>query len=134
MNTKIKELLESEEFAQQVADSIVKEHDWQNRYVNLIKERIVPLSNAEFTALTVRLCEWETEYEEMYYARHIQTTSNLFNAFFEAISQLGGARPCKNEMFLYEKYIYKGLTFKLYVGQGSFHRITMGKRLIFQSN
>jgi len=133
MNTKAIELLQSEEFAQQVADSIVREQEWEDRYVALIKERIVPLSNAEFTALVVRLCQWEEKYEEMYYARHIQTTSNLFNAFFEAVSQLGGARPCNNEMFLHEKYIYKGLTFKLYIGQGSFHRITMGKRLIFQS-
>lgn len=130
----IKTLLQSEDFAKLVANSIVKEQDRQDRYVAIIKDRITPLSNAEFTALVVRLCEWEEVYQERYYKRRIEATSNLFNAFFETISQLGGARPCNNEMFLHEKYIYKGLTFKLYIGQGSFHRISMGKRLIFQSH
>lgn len=134
MNDKAKALLQSEDFAKLVADSMIREYDREDKYISKIKKMVEPLTNAEFTALVVRLCEWETKYEEMYYARHIESTSNLFRVFFDAITQLGGQRPSNNEMFLQSKTIYKGLTFKLYVGQGSFHRITMGKRLIFQSH
>ena len=134
MNEKMKALLQSVDFAELIANSIIRKYEGEEKYVSKIREIVTPMTNAEFTSLVVRLCEWEDKYEEMYYARHIQTSSNLFQIFFDTISNLGGQRPCNKEMFLHSKTIYKGLTFKLYIGQGSFHRISMGKRLIFQSH
>lgn len=103
-----------------------------DRYVQKMKDLIAPMSNAEFFKFVDRICKWETVFEERYYKRCIETTSNIFNVLFDAISQKEYSRPCKED-FLSRKYIYKGLTFKMYQGQGVFFRISMGKRQIFQS-
>lgn len=105
----------------------------RDKYIHKMRELIAPMSNAEFLKFIDRICKWETVFEERYYKRGIETTSNVFDILFEAVSQKEYSRPC-NEMFLSEKYIYKGLTFKMYQGQGVFFRITMGKRLLFQSS
>lgn len=108
--------------------------DRKGRYVQKMRSIIEPMSNAEFLKFVDRICKREEVFEERCYKKGIITTSNIFDILFDAVSQKEYSRPCNNEMFLAEKYIYKGLTFKLYVGQGCFYRITMGKRLIFNSN
>ncbi len=132
---KLKELMDSEKFKQETEILIKKmatEQDNEDRHVNTCREYIKKMTNPEFISFVVIICEWETKYEERKYKKGILSTSNVFHILFKSISDNSNARPC-NENFLHEKYIYKGLTFKKYVGQGVFYRITMRKRLIFQS-
>tara|TARA_R110000868_G_scaffold12456_8_gene59558 strand:+ start:173 stop:586 length:414 start_codon:yes stop_codon:yes gene_type:complete len=129
------ELINSENFKNETDIFIQKwyvEQDNEDRHINTCREYIKKMTIPEFISLVVRICEWETKYEEREYKKGFITTSNVFQTLFKAVSDTSNARPC-NEDFLYNKYIYKGLTFKKYVGQGIVYRITMRKRLIFQS-
>lgn len=135
MNEKLIEFMNSEEYIKSVASFAglwFRQSQRTEKRVQVMRNKISLMSDSEFLSFVVNLCEWEKRFEERYYKKRILTTSNMFNLLFDAVSEKGNSRPC-NEDFLTQKYIYKGLTFKLYCGQGCFFRITMRKRLIFQS-
>lgn len=112
---------------------VINDRERDEKYARQILKMIEPMTNPEFTASIVKFCEWETRYEERLLQRRIVGSSNIFRCLFIAVSTMGGERPCNGEMFLAEKHIVKGITFRLYLGQGSFYRISMGRRLLFQS-
>lgn len=133
---RLKQLLEDPEYQKELekfAKRLSNEMDRNETACEKIEARISNLSHDEFLKLILRFTEWETKFEERLYKRHICGDSNLLRRLFDTIWAIGYKMSPNREMFLERKYIYKGLTFKLYVGQGSFVRIMKGKKLIFQS-
>ena len=103
------------------------------------KEKIIKysdsLSKEKFEELFFKFLSWEHEYEEMYYARYIETHSTLFGLVVDIAEEHG--KPVLvslDENFLHKAFRWNGFIFKLYVGQGSFWRIQKGKKVIFQSS
>lgn len=128
-NEKVKKWMESPKYEKDVSDFVdkwMREEENLSRHTETVMRKIAWMSNAEFLGFMTKLCDWESK-------RRAKGTSNLFRLIFQSISDKKYARPC-NEPLLHRKYIYKGITFRLYVGLNFSYRITMGKRLIYQSN
>lgn len=133
---RLKQLLNDPEYRKDLelfAKKLSSDLERRERYCKKIENYIAPLSNIDFLNLIIKFSEWETKYEDRLYKNRICGESMLSNLLFDVIWTIGKESKIYNEYFLQKKYIYKGLTFKLYVGQGSFVRIMKGKKLIFQS-
>lgn len=93
------------------------------------------LSKNEIHTWMDKFLEWEAKYEEYWYTeRHTQTSSLLFNCLMKYTEKKGKkVKQTKYEDFLAGAHKWKGYTFKLYVGQGSFWRVIKDKEEIFQT-
>jgi hypothetical protein len=94
-----------------------------------------PLDKKELKEWISKFFEWEKKYEDMwYFKRHTLTTSLLFSCFVEYTEKKGKKlKSFESEDFLAHVHKWKGYTFKLYVGQGSFWRIEKDGKIIFQT-
>lgn len=94
-----------------------------------------PLDKKELKEWIIKFFEWEKKYEDMwYFKRQTLTSSLLFSCFVEYAERKGKKiKNPKYEDFLAQVHKWRGYTFKLYVGQGSFWRIEKAGKVVFQT-
>jgi hypothetical protein len=132
---KLKAHLESEEGMKDFKEWWEKRTYDEHRGLERISKILDPLPKKELKKWVKKLLKWEEKWEDMKYDKHhVETSSTLFNCFI-AYTTNNGKRIKKNteEDFLASVHKWKGYTFKLYVGQGSFWRILKKDKVIFQS-
>lgn len=80
----------------------------------------------DFDERLFKLLERERVIQDYYYkVKHCFKNSNIFNFLFETLSKIGEEYDCDDDFFGFG-FTYKGFTFKVYQGQGSFITIEKG--------
>lgn len=132
---KIRALLETEEGKQDMRDFFAKMHYDSGRGYDRMCKMLDRLSKKKVHKWMDKFLEWETKYEEYWYTeRHTLTNSLLFDCLMTYTEKKGKKLNLfKDEDFLSKAHKWKGYTFKLYVGQGSFWRIMKDEERIFQT-
>lgn len=87
-----------------------------SRFVNSIQTNDIDFYFDKFL-------EWEKKFEERKYREGILTSSNVFNAITDYVESVCDRHLNLDEDFLADAFVWRGYTFKLYVGQGSFWKI-----------
>ena len=98
-------------------------YDAKDRRIARAKSIIDSMSNGEFKEFMIKFLEWETKYEDMFYNRGVLTSSNFFTAITDVVIDEGTEEDSEQD-FSSGVYVYKDLTFELFMGQGSFWRIS----------
>jgi len=101
----------------------VSEFEKRSRGLARAYKMVNPLSNNEFEKLMIKLLGWEEDYEDMWYKKGVETTSNLFDSVFEIAQELGCDLP-NNEYFSAYKFSYKDFIFEMFSGQGCYYRVS----------
>lgn len=103
----------------------------EDRAMQVIRS-IRDLSDEELHQRLTHFLKWEEEYEEMWYARWVQTSSRAFGVLLKVVKLIGDEFEAREDFFS-EGYSYRGYVFKCYCGQGCFWRIQKGEEIIFQT-
>ena len=103
----------------------------EDRAMQVIRS-IKDLSDEELHQRLAHFLKWEEEYEEMWYARWVQTSSRAFGVLLKVVKLIGDEFEASEDFFS-EGYSYRGYVFKCYCGQGCFWRIQKGEEIIFQT-
>jgi hypothetical protein len=107
------------------------------RYDDRVKERATDLhhklevsSDKEVSRFRNWFLKWEEKYQDMWYARRVQTNSRLFEMVWIMFREYGTELEA-NDDFLSERHEYRGYVMSLYRGQGAFFAITKNGKRIF---
>ena len=103
----------------------------EDRAMQVIRS-IKDLSDEELHQRLIHFLKWEEEYEEMWYARWVQTSSRAFEVLLKVVKMIGDEFD-SDEDFFSGGYSYRGYVFKCYCGQGCFWRIEKNGETIFQT-
>lgn len=98
----------------------LKDHQYKR-----IQSYINNLNEASIESTFKKFLDWETKYEEMWYDRHVQTHSKIFGVLMEVLAERGEV--------IDDGFKCNGYKFELFIGQGSFWRISKGRKIIFQN-
>ncbi len=129
---RLRAFLETEEGKQSIKD-FHRSFEIRDIQTERVSKYMKTLSEEELIEKFLLFLKWEEEYEEMMYKRGIQTGSHIFHCLTKVAENEGKKLQIRNdEDFVYNKFIWKGYSFLLFVGQGSFWRIKKGKKIIFQ--
>jgi hypothetical protein len=135
---KIKDLnafMESDEGKELAAKFVLKYkliEENNSKWENHIIKKLSNANDAELEIILNHFFKWEEKMEDLYYARCIQTSSNLFDRLYDAWVKLG--EPFESdEDFFSGGSIYRGYVFKIFCGQGCFYRVEKNGEIIFQT-
>ena len=117
-------------FQKQVENESLFEESWVKRFEKVI----VPMSDLEFEEKFMKYLKWEKAFQGHPYDGSIyRGPSNIFDILHDFIRIHGKNNWRNNEMFKSSSYIYRGFTWKLFIGQGSFVRIQKSSKIVFQT-
>jgi hypothetical protein len=102
-------------------DGLVKREDVNER----MRKYLYNISNDKFTEFMVKLFVWEKKYETMMYGRGMLSTSNILGSIIGMSSRFGKSIYDEEteDIFLTNRYLYKGFVFETHSGQGVIHKI-----------
>ena len=119
---------ETDAYFKKIKDTEKRLEDRAMQVISSIKD----LSDEELHQRLTRFLKWEEEYEEMWYARCVQTSSRAFGVLLKVVKMIGDEFEASEDFFS-GGYSYRGYVFKCYCGQGCFWRIQKGEEIIFQT-
>lgn len=117
-----------EEFA---AELNAKDERDERNMMRVIKY-ISNLSDEQLHKALLNFFRWETEFEEKYYKKYIQTCSMLFDAVLNTWNKIGDEVDFDEDFFA-GGASYRGYIFKTYCGQGCFTKVIHKNENIFQT-
>jgi hypothetical protein len=99
-----------------------------NRHTSYLKNILDTTTDSDLITLEKTFFNWEAKYEK----RCKITPSNIFRLLTHFVEEYGTPLKCEAK-YLKESYNYKDYNFSLYIGHGSFWRITKNGVTIFQT-
>lgn len=138
----MKKFFESEEGKESLRrfdEKLKFEADVTNKWIQSFDNRLKKLSDDELKTLFDKFFKWEMKYEDMWYDRGIETSSNIFNYLINFISENDEMNEDlydkyvedKDVMFLSDVLLYRGYYFEIYQGQGCFWKVIKDDVQIF---
>jgi hypothetical protein len=131
----LQELLNDEDYMKERAAEIKIKHEIEENHKARIQEYLATCRNPCLDI--IEFLKWEEKWEDTQReVNHVLTESNIFSALSMIVQEEGEDvfHLQENEYgFLGGAWLYRGLTFSLFGGQGSFWRVEKDNEHIFQS-
>lgn len=102
----------------------------EDHHFSRVFKYINKLDNAEFIEKIRHFCKWERKFEDFNFkVNHCETSSFVMCTLYKIFSKYGTSITHRED-FCSGKYVYKGVTMSLFVGQGAFYKIEIKEERI----